>query len=367
MLESAPQSSAQAATPPVVLELRPYSKRQQLLRELMNDGELLLKNRLEVRHLMTRDPVAVSPAATLEEMAALMRERRFRHLLVCGHGKELLGVISDRDLRPARGATAQQLMTFPALTCVPETPLSAAITYLMNHNISCLPVMEQGRPCGILTTTDLVLTLQCTLQLWLRLAQFFQHDPGWVRQLEKIGNSLEGTRNAGDLAERITAAHVAIQEEIQKLINLVDLRADALTGMANRRELEEILELLLAVKKRYQRPFSLVIVVVDYYQRIRETCGDDVVKPLLKEVAKVVEHEVRASDFAARLREDAFAVVLTETNLEQARIFCGRLQESARKSSQLKIDLRIRVGAVEAAQDDNLALLLERAEATLGL
>ena len=49
-------------------ELRPYSKRQQLLQELLNDAELLLKNRLEVRHLMTRDPLVVPPTTTLEEM-----------------------------------------------------------------------------------------------------------------------------------------------------------------------------------------------------------------------------------------------------------------------------------------------------------
>ena len=91
--------------PPVdTLELHPYSKRQQLLQELLNDSELLLKNRLEVRHLMTRDPVVVPPTMTLEEMTALVQQRRLHHLLVCGRGGEVLGVISDRDLhRPARG------------------------------------------------------------------------------------------------------------------------------------------------------------------------------------------------------------------------------------------------------------------------
>ena len=250
-------------------------------------------------------------------MTALMKQRRLHHLLVCGRGGELLGVVSDRDL-PSRGATAQQLMTHPALSCTPETPVSAAITYLMNENISCLPVVEGGRLCGVLTTTDLVLTLQCTLQLWLRLAQVLQHDPTWSKELEKIAASLDGELTAAELAERITAARRAIRQEVQDLINAVDLHADALTGVGSRRELEEILHLLLAVHKRHQRPFSLVLVVIDHFQRIRESCGEAVIKPLLKAVARLIEQSARESDIVARYRDDAFAVVLTETRLEQA-------------------------------------------------
>ena len=181
MIESAPQSSPNAASWPMAMELRPYGKRQQLLQELLNDGELLLKNRLEVRHLMTRDPVVVPPTMSLEAMTLLCQQRRLHHLLVCGRGGELLGVVSDRDLHGQPGTTAQQLMSHPPLSVRPETPLSPAITYLINENISCLPVLDHGRLCGVLTTTDLVLTLQCSLQLWLRLAQVLQHDMSWTK------------------------------------------------------------------------------------------------------------------------------------------------------------------------------------------
>ena len=53
MLESVPQPLLGPTPLATAPELRSYSKRQQLLQELLNDGELLLKNRLEVRHLMT--------------------------------------------------------------------------------------------------------------------------------------------------------------------------------------------------------------------------------------------------------------------------------------------------------------------------
>ena len=133
-------------------------------------------------------------------------------------------------------------MSYPVLSIAPETPLSPAITYLINENISCLPVVDNGRLCGVLTTTDLVLTLQCTLQLWLRLAQVLQHDTTWTKELDKIAATLDGNLTAAQLQERTANARQAMQQHVQDLVNAVDLGADVLTGMSNRRGLEEMLE-----------------------------------------------------------------------------------------------------------------------------
>lgn len=363
MIESishtSPTTAATTAT-----GLRPYSKRQQVMQELMGDSELLLKNRLEVRHLMTHDPVTIPPTMTLEEMTKVMTDWRLHHLLVCNRAGDLVGVISDRDLRVTRGSTAQQLMSYPPMTCTSDTPITSAITFLMNENISCLPVVDRGKLCGVLTTSDLVLTLQCTLQLWMRLAQVLQHDPTWSHELEKIAASLDGDLTAEELADRITAARRAIRQEIQDLVNVVDLRTDGLTGVSNRQELEETLGMLLAVRTRYERPFSLAVVTVDHYHRIRESCGDVVVKPLLKAVARVIEEHIRTSDYVARCRDDAFAVILTETRLEDAEGFRQRLLRTAHDNSTLDIKLRITVHAVEAIPGETVAELLDRAEVT---
>jgi diguanylate cyclase (GGDEF)-like protein len=364
MIESISQTSSATVTAAAVTGMRPYSKRQQVMQELMGDSDLLLKNRLEVRHLMTHDLVTVQPTATIEEMTRLMKERRLHHLLVCNRAGDLVGVISDRDVRITRGNTAQQLMTYPPMTCTSDTPITAAITFLTNENISCLPVVDRGRLCGVLTTTDLVLTLQCTLQLWMRLAQVLQQNPKWSHELEKIAASLDGDLSAEELADRIMAARRAIREEIQDLVNVVDFRTDGLTGVSNRQELEEILGMLLAVKSRYERPFSLAIVSVDHFKRIRESCGDTVVKPLLKAVARVIEEHIRTSDFVARCRDDAFAVILTETGLQEAEGFRRRLLQTAHESPALDVKPRITVHAVEAKAGETVAELLARAEVT---
>ncbi len=90
----------------------------------MGDSDLLLKDRLEVRHLMTRNPVTIQPSATIEEMTKLMTDLRLHHLLVCNRSGDLVGVVSDRDLRPTPGMTAQQVMSYPPLTCTSDTPVT---------------------------------------------------------------------------------------------------------------------------------------------------------------------------------------------------------------------------------------------------
>ena len=103
---------------------------------------------------------------------------------------------------------------------------------------------------------------------------------------------------------------------------------------------------------------------VDHYHRIRESCGDAVVKPLLKAVARVIDEHIRTSDFVARCRDDAFAVILTETRLDEAEGFRRRLLQTAHDHSTLDVKLRISVHAVEAKPDETVAELLARAEVT---
>ena len=85
----------------------------------------------------------------------------------------------------------------------------------------------------------------------------------------------------------------------------------------------------------------------------------------MKAVARLIAESVRESDFVARYRDDAFAVVLTETRLEQAGEFCRRLRDAARQHSQLDVELRISTGAVEPSPDEDVATLLGRAEAAV--
>ncbi len=117
---------------------------------------------------MTREVVTLAPHHPLREAIAVLARRHFRHLLVAAPGGKLLGVVSDRDLlrfmigrsRWEDSPLRDVMMTEP-VTAGPDTPLSAACAEMMAHRINCLPVVDaRGHICGILTSTDLLKSLQ---------------------------------------------------------------------------------------------------------------------------------------------------------------------------------------------------------------
>ena len=139
-------------------------KRQEIYRVLSRNLKDLLTSNVNVGHILSQSPVCVDPSMSRDELARLMQKSKFRHLLVCSAKGALLGVISDRDVF-TDGASAADLMTPDPYTISAEDDLRTAITVMLTHTISALPVIEHDKVIGILTVTDLIVMLQCTLQL----------------------------------------------------------------------------------------------------------------------------------------------------------------------------------------------------------
>ena len=126
--------------------------------------------------LMTPAPSSVPTETTVLDLVYMFERHRFRHLLVTDGTGHLLGVISDRDvihsLGPGRALDKQRLMRTTAgdvmstdlLTVGPNTPLADAVDVMIEHGISCLPVLAGDDLVGILTNTDLHVLLHLLLQ-----------------------------------------------------------------------------------------------------------------------------------------------------------------------------------------------------------
>ena len=381
--------------PSAPLAIRALVKRQQLWRALLTDGELLLRNGLEVRHLMTREPLSVAPHTPICEVEQLMENTGVHHMLVC-EGDTLLGVISDRDLCGCSQRNARDVMTKEIVTIAPGAGIGTAIQTLLEKRISCLPVVDQNRLCGLISTTDLALALQCSLQLWLRMAQSMRSGAAWVAALEGVtravaqGESAQATQLAelrsllptavsGDRpempaafvtkAEEFLAATSALSSRIakarddlnglaEKWIGLNDLRTDEITGLANHRELTAVLELLLAVRRRYQQPFTLVTVTIAPRRGVIASGTQGVESHVLLDVVKFLVASLRSSDFLARTDALTFAAVLTQTSMQGADVFCDRLRKAT--AERFAADLSIAVTATESVDDDNPSSLLAR-------
>lgn len=140
-------------------------KRQDIYRVLCRNLRNLLTSNVNVGHILSSVPVHVLPTMPAQEMRDLMKAKQFRHLLVCDGDGNLLGVVSDRDVAGDVTGTAADIMTPHPYTVPAATEIRTAISMMLKHRFSSLPVVNGDRLVGILTVTDLVIMLQVTLQL----------------------------------------------------------------------------------------------------------------------------------------------------------------------------------------------------------
>jgi acetoin utilization protein AcuB len=115
-----------------------------------------------VTNWMTPKPVCVGPRESLAKAGTLMATGGFRQLPVVDNGN-LIGIVTDRDLRPHAGYLESTLvdaaMTSCPLVISPSDSVEVAAKLIIQHKIGAVPVVENGRPIGIVSTSDLLKAL----------------------------------------------------------------------------------------------------------------------------------------------------------------------------------------------------------------
>ncbi len=135
-----------------------------------------------------------------------------------------------------------------------------------------------------------------------------------------------------------------------------EARTDHLTGLANRREFERIMEREVALAERHNRKLSLMMIDLDNLKRINDRHGHRAGDAALRLVAQQLQRVVRVSDICARIGGDEFGVAMPETELERAREVGSRLQAAvvqagmAARSAE-PIEVSIGFAAWRAGQD----------------
>ncbi len=118
------------------------------------------------RDIMTRDPVVATSSTSVAEIIDTFADERFRHLpIVDGH--ELVGVVSDRDVRSyAIGAAAtaarmrapvSTIMTGAPIAVGPDDDVDDVIDVLVENKVGAVPVVDpDGAVVGIISMIDVI-------------------------------------------------------------------------------------------------------------------------------------------------------------------------------------------------------------------
>ena len=126
-----------------------------------------------IGRIMHTDLVTIAPEASLVDAKKLIERKKIDHLLVVNDKGKLVGIVSDRDLKqnwasPATSLSKNELgyllekilvkmiMVKTVVTVTSDTTIERAAHIMQTHNISSLPVMEQGELVGIITSRDVM-------------------------------------------------------------------------------------------------------------------------------------------------------------------------------------------------------------------
>jgi len=159
-----------------------------------------------VKDCMTPSPVIIQPETTHRQAAELMREHDVHHLPVVDRNGHLVGIVVEQDLLAAQPSPAttlsiyeihgllsklqvKEIMSHPVHTTIPQCPLEEAARLMLDEDVGCLPVIEDGRVVGIITDSDIFRILVTMLgggQSGARFTVQVADKPGILARLAQI-------------------------------------------------------------------------------------------------------------------------------------------------------------------------------------
>lgn len=138
---------------------------------------------------------------------------------------------------------------------------------------------------------------------------------------EKIWMSLSGGFSTIAEEEVLIIAFRDIREDRERQMTLhQEVRTDFLTGLGNRKDLQEILPLAIDRARESFQSLVLCILDLDDFKEVNDIYGHAAGDCLLQEVAKRMKDSLRYGDYVARLGGDEFVLILEKMNLDEALI-----------------------------------------------
>ena len=118
---------------------------------------------MKLKELMAAEPVCISPEESVSVASRMLARCNIGCLPVCGRDGGLLGVVTDRDLvvrclasgKKPEETRVREIMTTGIVSVGPDVESKAAAKLMGRQQIRRLPVVEQGKLCGMISLADL--------------------------------------------------------------------------------------------------------------------------------------------------------------------------------------------------------------------
>ena len=122
-----------------------------------------------------------------------------------------------------------------------------------------------------------------------------------------------------------------IKQAMEKMAELST--KDELTDLYNRRYFMESAEREVSGTARYGQDLSLLMLDLDFFKQVNDTHGHPAGDAVLQQTARLLKKSIRQYDVACRYGGEEFAVIMPNTRLTDAQIFCERLRKKIENST----------------------------------
>ncbi len=181
--------------------------------------------------------------------------------------------------------------------------------------------------------------------LYLYLPPEFEIDEDKLRLLSIIGNEIG-----------IAIENSRLYEET-KMVSL----HDPLTGLANRRFMDIMLDRLFAEAQRFKKSFSLIMADIDHFKDYNDKHGHLAGDRLLREISKTLQKDTRAVDLVVRYGGEEFVILLTGTDAKTAHKIAEEKRRYIESSFDTTVSFGIATYSEEIKEKDELIRMADSA------
>ena len=287
-------------------------------------------------------------------------------VLTAGSADEALALLEDNtvaviltDQRMPNGTGAELLAR--SLDIAPET---TRVLFTGYSDISAvIDAVNAGQVYHYLAKPWRPEELKAVLGQGLERYRLVLENQRLLRELTEANEDLE--RKVRERTTRLQEQNRELREARKRIEELS--RRDALTGLTNRRWLDEVLRLEVERAHRYGAPLAVIMVDLDHFKQVNDSFGHAVGDQVLKSAARTLQEAVRLTDVVGRYGGEEFLVLLPNTELGQATALAERMRAGLRL---MPVGFRPdpvtgSFGVTQWAAGDTVAGLVDRADEAL--
>ena len=169
-----------------------------------------------------------------------------------------------------------------------------------------------------------------------------------------------------DIAEKLIDLKFFMNKRKEELSDLA--YKDRLTGLYNRRYLDEVLYKEIERTKRYNHDLSIIMIDIDHFKRVNDKYGHQKGDEVLSNVSMIITESTRINDSVFRYGGEEICVVLPETNISNALIVAEKIRRNVESQSLFMTSLKITIslGVSCFTKERNTAqLIIESSDSAL--